>query len=408
MGSVIVIGGGAAGMTAAIAAAMCGDEVTVLERMDRVGKKLLATGNGRCNLMNMGELRYPGGSDLAASVLSVMGSNMQQRFWQHLGLRLRQEDGGRVYPISGAASTVLDTLRHAMRVHGVKVLTGIHVTDIRRNKRSWTVIAGEERFVADRIIAAGGGCAQPKLGSDGSLWPIMTRLGHTLVPARPALTQVMTDTAPIRGLSGIRLRTRLRITRGKEEKYAEAGELLFADYGVTGVCVMQCARYAAPGDTLYIDLARALGFDTPDDMLSELKRRKALWQNAQDMTALDFLTGLCVPKVAQCLLRAAGVEHPQTDSVRVLSDRILERIVHCAEDFKLEIRGVKGFENAQVTAGGLDVSDFNAGTLESRLCPGLHAAGEMLDVDGDCGGYNLMFAFGSGILAGLNNRPMPW
>lgn len=408
MSSVIVIGGGAAGMTAAIAAAMCGDEVTVLERMDRVGKKILATGNGRCNLMNTGELRYPGGSNLAGSVLSVMGADKQQRFWQHLGLRLRQEDGGRVYPISGAASTVLDTLRHAMRVHDVQVLTGVHVTDIRCSKRGWTVIAGEERFTADRIIAAGGGCAQPKLGSDGSLWPIMTRLGHTLVPARPALTQVMTDTAPIRGLSGIRLRTRLRITRGKEEKYTEAGELLFADYGVTGVCVMQCARYAAPGDTLHIDLARALGFDTTDDMLSELKRRKALWKGAQDMTALDFLTGLCVPKVAQCLLRAAGVEHPQTDSSHVLSDRILESIVHCAEDFKLEIRGVKGFENAQVTAGGLDVSDFDAGTLESRLCPGLHAAGEMLDVDGDCGGYNLMFAFGSGILAGLNNRPIPW
>lgn len=408
MSSVIVIGGGAAGMTAAIAAAMCGDDVTVLERMDRVGKKILATGNGRCNLMNTGTLRYPGGGTLANSVLSVMGAKMQQQFWQHLGLRLRHEDGGRVYPISGAASTVLDTLRHAMRIHGVRVLTDVHVTDICQSKRGWTVTAGAACFNADRIIAAGGGCAQPKLGSDGSLWPLMASLGHTLVPVRPALTQIITDTKPIRGLSGIRLRTRLCVSRGNVEKFAEAGELLFADYGVTGVCVMQCARYAVPGDTLHIDLVRALGFEMADDMLDELKRRKAEWHELQDMTALDFMTGLCVPKVAQCLLYAAGIEHPQSGSICFLSDRVLERIVDCAKDFRLEVRGVKGFENAQVTAGGLDVSEFDAETLESRLCPGLHAAGEILDVDGDCGGYNLMFAFGSGILAGLNNRPQPW
>lgn len=408
MGSVIVIGGGAAGMAAAVSAAMCGDQVIVLERMDRVGKKILATGNGRCNLMNSGALRFPGGGSFAERVLSVMSADAQRKFWQHLGLRLRQEDGGRVYPVSGAATTVLDTLRNAMRVLGVQVKTGMPVCGIRRGKRGWIVLAGEQQFSAERIIAAGGGCAQPKLGSDGSLWPVLTRLGHTLVPPRPTLTQIVTNTAPIRGLSGIRLRTDIRITRGEQLKYAESGELLFADYGVSGVCVMQCARYAEPGDTLHINLVKALGYETPDALHQELLRRRAAWRSAAEMSPVEFLTGLCVPKVAQNLLRAAGIEHPQNDNLSAITDNVIHRIVRCAADFRLLITGVKGFDNAQVTAGGLDVDEFVADTLESRLHPGLHAAGEMLDVDGDCGGFNLMFAFGSGILAGLNGRDIPW
>jgi len=380
----------------------------LLERLDRVGKKILATGNGRCNLMNSGPLRFPGGGILAGSVLTSMNAFMQQRFWTHLGLRLRQEDGGRVYPVSGSASTVLDTLRNAIRVYGVQVLTGLTVTDIRRVKNGWNVTAGEQQFYADRVIAAGGGCAQPKLGSDGSLWPIMTKLGHTLIVPRPALTQVITDTSTIRGLSGIRLRTDIRITHNGQEKYAESGELLFADYGVTGVCVMQCARYADPGDTLHINLVRALGFDSASDLQAELLRRRETWQYAVDMNAIDFMTGLCVPKVAQCLLHASGMEHPQSEGVRAFSNQFIALVARRAADFRLKIRGVKGFENAQVTAGGLDISGFKSTTLESLLHPGLHAAGELLDVDGDCGGFNLMFAFGSGILAGLNGRDIPW
>lgn len=408
MGSVIVIGGGAAGMAAAVTAAMCGDQVTVVERMDRVGKKILATGNGRCNLMNSGPLRFPGGRSFAERILSIMDADAQREFWQKLGLRLRQEEGGRVYPVSGAATTVLDTLRNAMRVLGVQVCTCVSATEIRRGKRGWIVQAGEQQFSADRIIAAGGGCAQPKLGSDGSLWPVLTRLGHTLIPPRPTLTQIVTETAPIRGLSGIRLRTDISITRGEQFKYAESGELLFADYGVSGVCVMQCARYAEPGDTLHINLVRALGFQTPAELRQELLRRRAAWQSTADMSPVEFMTGLCVPKVAQSLMRAAGIEHPQNDNLAVISEKAIGRIVRCAADFKLTITGVKGFDNAQVTAGGLDVNEFSAATLESKLLPGLHAAGEMLDVDGDCGGFNLMFAFGSGILAGLNGRDIPW
>lgn len=404
MDSVIIIGGGAAGMAAAIAAAMCGDRVTLLERMDRVGKKLLATGNGRCNLMNAGPLCYPGGSRLAEAVLTTCGAQDQLRFWQHLGLRTRQEDGGRIYPVSGAASTVLDTLRQAMRLHGVEVVTEAPVTALRAAKRGWAVEAGRT-YMADRVIIAGGGCAQPKLGSDGSAYQLLTGLGHRLVPLRPALTQIITDTAPIRGLSGIRVRCDVRITSRKGEKVRQRGELLFADYGVTGVCVMQCARWAEPGDQVHIDLTRALGFDGEQELLDELLRRRKCWQGASQ---LDLLTGLCVPKLAMALMRTAGLERPSERAASELTERHLRQLARLTADLTLIIKGVKDFDNAQVTAGGIAVDEFDPATLESRIARGVHAAGEVLDVDGDCGGFNLMFAFGSGILAGLNGRKAPW
>lgn len=406
MGTVIIIGGGAAGMAAAIAAASCGDSVTVLERMDRVGKKILATGNGRCNLMNTGEWRFPGGSEMAKVVLEHCGVQEQTRFWRHIGLRMRQEDGGRVYPISGMASTVLDALRFAMDAMGVEIVTGVHVSGLFKARRGWTVMACEQKWKADRVIVAGGGCAQPKLGSDGSVWPLLTALGHRLVAPRPALTQIITDTAPIKGLGGIRIRTALRLTRQGREVYREAGELLFADYGVTGVCVMQCARYAEAGDVLHIDLVKAMGFDMADDFKQELHRRRKLWGNTR--LQADLLTGLCVPKLAQALFAASGMSGVQRFACGQLTTADIERLVAKVADFPLTVKGVKGFDSAQVTAGGIAAADFNPDTLESRLAPGVHAAGEVLDVDGDCGGFNLMFAFGSGILAGLNGRACPW
>lgn len=406
MGEILIIGGGAAGMAAAIAAASCGDKVLVLERMDRVGKKILATGNGRCNLMNVGELRYPGGGKLAASVLERFGAKEQMRFWQAQGLRLRQEDGGRVYPVSGQASSVLDTMRMSMHRLGVEVRTGVHVSQLRKERRGWTVLAGEERYRADRVIVAGGGCAQPKLGSDGSCYRLLTSLGHRMVPAAPALTQLLTDTDPIRGLSGIRVRCSVRIMNGAREKYRESGELLFADYGVTGVCVMQCARYAAPGDVIRIDLTKALGFDTPEKMAEELERRVSQWKGS--VNAVELLTGLCVPRLASALLKTLSIPQLAEMPVTGRSREWIRPLVRNAAEFTLRIKGVKGFEQAQVTAGGIASDEFDPLTMESRIASGIHAAGEVIDVDGDCGGFNLMFAFGSGIIAGFNGRAAPW
>ena len=392
---IIVIGGGAAGMAAAIEAARLGAKVTLLERMDRVGKKLLATGNGRCNLMNTGAPCYPGGEAFAHAVLEKCGVEAQTAFWHDVGLRLREEDGGRVYPASGQASTVLDALRLAMENLHVDVVTGVAVKDIRPGKRGFAVLSDEQTWRCDRVILAGGGCAQPKLGSDGSLWSIMERLGHTLVKPRPALTQIMTETLPLKGLAGIRVKADVAVVKGVNPLHQESGEVLFADYGVSGVCVMQCARFAEQGSVIRLNLLRGMGFADAAQAEEEILRRRDAWR---DQPMEKLLTGLCVARLAGSLCMEAGIRF-RDRLIGSLKNSEAAALARVLEAFQLPVKGVKGFETAQVTAGGLDVSEFDKGTMESRLVPGLYAAGEMLDVDGTCGGFNLMFAFGSGLLA---------
>lgn len=396
MTDVVVVGGGAAGMAAAVSSARNGARTLVLERMDRVGKKLLATGNGRCNLMNVGQWRYPGGAGFAHGVLSRCGAREQERFWQELGLRLKTEEGGRVYPVSGQASTVLDTLRLAMDRLGVEVVTGVSVDGLSTTCHGFSVSTGKQVWNARRVIMAGGGCAQSKLGSDGSAWRIMTALGYRLVQPRPALVQIITDVAPIRGLSGIRAHCTLRVEDRGRMLHEETGEALFTDYGVSGVCAMQCARYAAAGGTLHLSLLAGMGLHDEQEAREELLRRRDTWLR-QPLESL--LTGLCVPRLASALCQKAGIRW-KNRRIGSLTKEEAMSLAATMTDFRLSIKGVKGFEAAQVTAGGLDVRSFDPATMESRLHPGLYAAGEMLDVDGDCGGFNLMFAFGSGMIAG--------
>ena len=209
-----IIGGGAAGLAAAASAAACGDRVTVLERMDRVGKKLLATGNGRGNLMNAGEPCYPGGGDFARRVFAHCGPDDLRAFWAACGLLLAEEEGGRCYPLTRQASTILDALRFRLEGAGTEIRTGVRATQLRRQGAAWRVCTDQGERVFDRVIVCGGGKAQPKLGSDGSAYALLEDLGHRLIRPRPALTPIGTDRAPIRGLSGIRARGAIRLMRG--------------------------------------------------------------------------------------------------------------------------------------------------------------------------------------------------
>lgn len=401
----LVIGGGAAGLTAAIAAAECGDRVVVLEKADRVGKKILATGNGRCNLMNTSTGRYPGGSAFAHSVLEQMSAEKQRQFWEAHGLRLREEDGGRVYPACGQASAVLDILRLTLQSLGVEILTDTAVAELRPAKSGWETISADGRsFIAKRVLVAGGGCAQPKLGSDGSAFCLLEQQGIGVAHPRPALSQIETDTEPIRGLSGIRVKGSISIIHKGQTVHTEEGEILFAEYGISGVCTMQCSRFARKGDLAVLNLCRGMGMENNEMLFAELRRRQTYWPD-EDASAL--FTGLCVQRLGLAIMKHVSVS-AKGRTIAQISGKELRAAAMAAEVFDLEIRGVKGFDNAQVTAGGADVSVFDPLTLSCSQRPGLYAAGEVLDVDGDCGGFNLMFAFGSGLLAGLNGRKPSW
>lgn len=398
MFDLIVTGGGAAGLVCAVTAAERGLDTLVLERLDRVGRKLLATGNGRCNLMNTGAPVYPEGGAFAEAVLSRYGADVQKAFWERHGLRLRQEEGGRVYPVSGHASSVLDTLRFAAERAGVKIVTGTQVTAVSGAKGNFTVKTDQGVFRAANVAVTGGGCAQPKLGSDGSSAGILTTLGHRAVPFIPALCAVRTDPRPIAGLSGIRVRAALSVWKDESCLHREAGEVLFTDDGVSGVCTMNCSLWAEPGTALSLDFLGGIGFVSAGDALNELRRRRESWPVDP---AEHLLAGLFVPRLGNAAARCAGVRFK--DRVLAdLKDDELRRITDAIGNFRLETRSLRGFDQAQAARGGILAVQFDPETLESKLVPGLYAGGEVLNVTGICGGFNLMFAFGCGLAAGSN------
>ena len=399
---VAVIGGGAAGLAAAITAAEQGDIVTVFERMDRVGKKILATGNGRCNLYNITEREYFGQPEFAAQVLSLCGAKEQISFWHRHGLRTWVEEDGRGYPVTFQASTVLDILRFQLERLQIEVILNAPVHGLRRTAAGWKIMLSDQLMDAlyDRVVVTGGGKAQPKLGSDGSAYALLAEHGHRLIDPKPALTALETATNAIRGLSGQRVKASVQLVRGAKRLADAEGEVLFTDYGISGICVMECARDAKPGDKLMLNLPGALGFNNTSDVENELRRRRNLWRG---QPASRILSGLLSPRLGDRIAEAANVPIHSKSAEQLTSDD-LSRLALVLFQWPLEIIGKRGFDQAQITAGGIDTKDFSPFTLESKLVPGLHAAGEVLNVDGPCGGYNLMFAFGSGILAGLNGR----
>ena len=394
--TVLVIGGGAAGLAAAICAAQKGAKVTLLEKMDRVGKKILATGNGRCNILNRGTFRYHGDKAFAQKVLEKADAKRVTAFFESLGLTLREEEEGRVYPASGLASSVLDVLRLGCARYGVEAICGQAVHRIESGTGGWRAITGNKQYTGDAVIIAGGGKASPKLGSDGSTYALLQSQGHRLLDPKPAITQIKTELEPIRGLSGIRVKAEIALVKGGKTVGQELGELLFTEYGISGVAAMQLSRDAT-GGILHIRLTPAM--NVSEELLPDFFHSRAVLFG--DLPLEQFFLGLTHGRLGMALFKRAGIG-PLSRSCASLTTKEIAEICRVVCDFSLSITGIQGFDSAQVTAGGIDTLDFDPDTMASRLQKGLYAAGEVLNVDGDCGGYNLLFAWASGMLAGEN------
>ena len=393
--SILILGGGASGLAAAVQAGQMGARVTILERSDRVGKKLLATGNGRCNLANMGESCYFGDAGFARRVLAHMPMADVLGFFDALGLPTRADASGRVYPACNQAAAVLDVLRlHLERVHA-RVITGAQAQAILPEKDGYCVRTADAAYHADCVLVCCGGLAAPKLGAVNA-YGLLTALGCKLVAPAPALAPIETEKAPLRGLSGLRLPATLTLCDGEQPVACTQGEVLFADYGVSGVCAMQLAREAQRllsarrQPMLYLDFSPTMGIGAycmarlepgrPDDNLSAV--RAFLKRRAQILPSDALLLG-ALPR----LLRERMVAYRGEELARML----------CA--YPLRVTGVRGYDQAQVTQGGIDPADFDPATMACKKHHGLYACGEILNVDGDCGGYNLQFAFATGLLA---------
>ncbi len=389
---IIIIGGGAGGLAAAIQAKRTDStkSVTVLEHLPKVGKKILATGNGRCNLGNLNAVSHSyTNSRFAQFAVEKYGVQSLVEFFQSMGLYCRPDSEGRLYPMSNSAASVLDALRFECENLGVVFCCDEKVSEIKKCADGYTV---NGTYKAKNVIIATGGKAAPSQGSDGSGYPLLKSLGHKITSLAPSLVQIKTDTSKTKPLKGVRARAVLTLSTGGKSE----GEILFTDYGISGIAAMDLSRFIKPEKKAEISL----------DLLPEFEAEKAkeviisIARHNPDIPAEQMLGGIIHKAIGTAVIKSALGFLPKTAGE--IKPKQAAIIAAELKNFTLTVTGTKSFNDAQVTKGGADVSEFDPRTMMSKKNDGLFACGEVLDVDGACGGFNLAWAFASGRLAGEN------
>ena len=396
---IAIIGGGASGMAAALAAAENpGCRVVLLERQARLGRKLQATGNGRCNLTNLHAALqgYHGEQpDFSEYAVSAFPPEKTMDWFRSLGLFTVAEESGRVYPYSDQANSVLDVLRFALEKPNIQVKLGAEVEKVRKMQNGFRLEFGEEALDCQRLIVACGGLAGTRLGGIMSGYKLLRSLGHRCTRLRPTLVQLKTSWGGVVGLKGVRANCRAGILYNGTPFRESRGELQFTEYGLSGPVIFEISR----------DVCQQKGdwccrLDFLPEILAETLFQELCRRRGTSLPASELLTGILHNRLGRVLTQAAGIS-AQTP-IRDLPDELLWEAVRAVKEFDVPLTEPMGMDSAQVTAGGIVTEEFEEKTMESKLVPGLYACGEVLDVDGDCGGYNLQWAWSSGRLAGLN------
>ena len=394
-----IIGGGASGMAAALAAAENGDnQVILMERQSRVGRKLLATGNGRCNLTNLHALEggYHGNApEFAQYAISRFSPEAALAWFQKLGLFTVAEPSGRVYPYSDQANSVVDVLRFALEQPDITVKLGFEVEKVKKTVSGFAVASKEETVECDRLIVACGGLAGTKLGGSMSGYKILRSLGHSCTKLRPTLVQLKSSWSGVAGLKGVRANCHAEILHDGVKTAESTGQLQFTEYGLSGPVMFEISRDVCQGGGQWTCRMDFL----PDLPREELRRALEERRNTA-LPVSELFTGILHNRLGRVLAQSAGLT--ANAPVESLSDWELEQAVSAAKALEVTLTEPMGMDSAQVTAGGIATAEFVDTTMESRRVPGLYACGEVLDIDGDCGGYNLQWAWSSGRLAGLH------
>lgn len=401
MKNIVIVGGGAAGMAAAITAAKAvggAAQIIIAERLERVGKKLLATGNGRCNLSNAciaPQFYLSKEQKNLEEFLAQMPAETVTDFFADLGLLCTEREQGRIYPKCNQAAMVLDLLLFSLRRNNIQVCSDFAVEKISRRRDGFLLTAEDGRALkADRLLLAAGGKASSALGADGSGFFLAQSLGHSITPLYPALVPIKTANNYFKALKGIRAEVCLHLICEGRELAAESGEVLFTDYGLSGIPALQLSCYLQKGRyQLSLDFFPEISKAALTDMLNQ---RMAEW-GAEPLE--NFLLGTLAKKIGYMVMKSQDIA-PLSRPVGSLSEQVLARLAGALKDWRTPVGGTLGFEQAQVTAGGVPLSEVNAHTMQSECCPDLYLCGELLDAVGFCGGYNLHWAFATGILAG--------
>lgn len=399
---VIIVGAGASGMTASITAARNGAKVTLIEQKDRVGKKILSTGNGRCNLTNASmDSSFFRGDDISivSSVLEQFSYEDTLHFFAELGV-ITKDRQGYIYPISDQASTILDVLRMELSRLSVEVFLDETVSHVTKTKHGFLVKTNQKTIQGDAVILATGGKAAPVLGSDGRGYSLAKQLGHHLSPVVPALVQLRGKGSYFKQVSGVRVNAKVSLFIDDVFRDADTGEVQLTDYGISGIPVFQISRYAAKA--LYEKKKVQVEIDflpTMSDAEFETFIKDRIKLHGQK-SAEDFFVGMFHKKLIAMFLKQSQISAGK--QISGLRKEQIEALLHLCKHFLVEIESTNSFEQAQICAGGVKTSELNPHTMESLCVDDLYLVGELLDVDGVCGGYNLQWAWSTGYIAGLH------
>ena len=394
-----IIGAGASGMAAALAAAENPNaEVILFERQARVGRKLQATGNGRCNLtnLNMKPCAYHGDrSEFAATALAQFTPSETLAWFQRLGLFTVAEPSGRVYPYSDQANSVVDVLRFALEKPNIELITGFEVEKIQKENNVFTVFGNDRVIVCDKLIVACGGLAGTKLGGGMSGYKLLAKFGHKSTKLRPSLVQLKSSWPGIVSLKGIRANCKAEIYYNGVLFASGTGEVQFTEYGLSGPVIFEISRDACQGKGEWV-----CKLDLMPDCPVELLEQELANRRSTQLSAEELLTGVLHNRLGRVVVKESGIA--QSCKIAELSDYDIQQVCRSVKCFEIALTEPMGMDAAQVTAGGVLTDSFDPETMESLLVPGLYACGEVLDIDGDCGGFNLQWAWSSGRCAGLS------
>ena len=406
MSKILIVGGGAAGMMAAISAAGCGHNVELFEKNEKLGKKIYITGKGRCNVTNACDI-----DELFANIVTnrkfmfssiyTFDNNMVQNFFEEEGCPLKIERGNRVFPVSDKSYDVINALEHAMKKAGVIINLFSDVTEIIEEKGvAKGIVVNGRKIMADAVIVATGGYSYPSTGSTGEGHVFAKKLGHTITKCSPALVPFIAKEEWVKELQGLSLRNcGVAIYDNDKKIYEDFGELLFTHFGVSGPTVLSASSYVIDiikqrSLRLVIDLKPALDEQTLDERVlrdfEEMKNK--IFANSLDKLLPKSLIPIIVERS----------QIPGDKKVHEIRKEERKQLVRLIKNFDLTLVGLRGFNEAIITHGGINVKEVDPGTMESKLIKNLYFAGEILDVDALTGGFNLQIAWSTGYLAGLS------
>ena len=399
---IAVIGGGASGLMAAITAKKSGKEVIILERKDRILKKVLITGNGRCNITNVNaNISNYFGKNISSveNILNRFTPQDTMDFFNELGIICDEENRGKVYPLSGQASSVVDALRFEAERLGIKIETEFYVRKIEKDGFKFRIYSEDRKKIeAGRVILAAGGQSYPELGSNGSGFELAKELGHSVTKLSPSIVQLKTEKHQVKGLQGIKTDVAVTAYGDNKKICTYDGELLFTDYGISGNVVFNISFVMPLYKNVEFEIDFMEKFDY-NELYEILKERKRILSH---LTMENYFNGMINKKLGQFLSKVSGIEK-LSKPVKDLNDSDIRKLCTVLKKYRVKILETTGFKNAQVTAGGVSLDEVNTETLESKIVKGLYFSGEVLDVYGECGGFNLQWAWASGYIAGENS-----